>query len=161
MIDLSDIKVIASEIDGVVTEHLSPIDELGNVLFKQYYMKDFEAINEIKKHYTFVFISKEQAINYSLCRRKNIPFFWSQNGDKKDAFVKMLRRYSVTPENVLYLGNSYSDTELMVMSQISVCPSDSVFEIKSVSDIVLENPGGYGVLCELFHILKKNMSEIL
>jgi len=159
MMDLSNIKLIASEIDGIVTEHLFPIDELGNVLFKQYYMKDFEAINELKKIFTFIFVSADQAINYNLCRRKNIPFFWSQNG-KKDAFIKMIRRYSIALDNILYVGSSYSDIELMNMAQFSVCPADAVAEVKNVSDIVLEYPGGCGVLCELLHFIKRNIHNV-
>jgi 3-deoxy-D-manno-octulosonate 8-phosphate phosphatase KdsC-like HAD superfamily phosphatase len=53
---LKKIKVIVSEVDGIVTEHLSAIDPMGYVVFKQYYMKDFEAINELKKNFIFVFL---------------------------------------------------------------------------------------------------------
>ena len=45
-----NIKVIVSEIDGIVTEHLSGIGEMGITMFKQYYIKDFDAINQIKSN---------------------------------------------------------------------------------------------------------------
>jgi len=49
--DLSNIKAVISEIDGIVTEHLSGIGEMNITMFKQFYMKDFEAINLIKKNW--------------------------------------------------------------------------------------------------------------
>lgn len=153
--DLSKIKLIASEVDGVVTEHLSTINEMGYVLFKQYYMKDFEAINEMKKLYTFAFVSGDNAVNYNFCRDKNIPFFWDPRG-KKEAFVKMMRKYNVTPEEILYVGCSYSDLDLMSMSEVSVCPADAVHNAKNIADVVFEYSGGCGVLCELLTLLVKN-----
>jgi len=156
---LNNIKICVSEIDGILTNHSSPIDELGNTLFKTYNFKDFEAINEIKKRgYKFIFVSSDNRINYHLCRRKNIPFFWSEQG-KKEAFLAALRRYNVTLENVLYIGSSFSDISLFKMAQISICPADAIYEIKALSDIVLKSNGGDGVLCEVYEILRNKIME--
>lgn len=150
-----DIKLIISEVDGIVTKHFAPIDELGNVPFKVYNMKDFEAINMIKKlQYKFIFVSADNRINYNLSRRKNIPFFWSERG-KKEAFLSAVRRYNVSLENVLYLGSSYSDIELFKMAQLSICPANAVYDVLALSDVVLKAKGGTGVLCELYGLIKK------
>ena len=150
-----NIKIVVSAVDGIITEYLSPIDELGNTLFKSYYMKDFEAINEIKKAYTFVFISKDQAISYHLFRRKNIPFYYAPKS-KKEGLIKIMRKYGVTPENVIYIGCSYSDIENMKMAEISFCTEDSPDSVKIVADNILPYYGGCGVLCGLYEVLKKN-----
>ena len=149
----SDLKIIVSAVDGIITEHVSPIDELGNTLFKHYYMKDFEAINEIKKKYKLVFISEDSAINYSLFRRKNIPFF-SAPKDKKEKLTEIMRRYGVKPDNVMYIGCSYSDIESMKLAEITFCPEDAPRSVQNVSDYQLPTRGGTGVLCELYEILK-------
>lgn len=149
----SDLKIIVSAVDGIITGHVSPVDELGNTLFKQYYMKDFEAINEIKKKYKLVFISKDGAINYSLFRRKNIPFFHAPK-DKKEKLIEIMRRYGVKPDNVMYVGCSYSDIESMQLAEITFCPEDAPMTVQNVSDYQLPTCGGTGVLCELYEILK-------
>lgn len=150
----NEIELIVSEIDGIITEHLVPMDEMGNVPFKEFYMKDFEAINMIKKlGYKFIFVAKDNRINYHLCRRMSIPFFWSEQG-KKESFLAGLRRYNVSLENTLYIGSSYSDVELFKMAQISICPADAVTDTKAQSDVVLKTNGGCGVLCEIYDVLR-------
>ena len=149
-----NIKVIISAVDGIITEYLSPLDELGNTLFKSYHMKDFEAINELKKAYKFVFISKDQAISYNLFRRKNIPFYYAPQS-KKEKLVPIMRKYNATPEHIIYVGCSYSDIESMKMAEVSFCTEDSPDSVKNVADYVLPYYGGCGALCGLYEVLKK------
>ncbi len=44
------IKLIVSEIDGVLTNGQRSEDEMGHVIYKTYQSKDFSAINQIKKN---------------------------------------------------------------------------------------------------------------
>lgn len=148
------IKLIVSEVDGILTEHLSPIDEMGNVLFKQYYMKDFEIINELKKSFVFVFLSADNAINYNFSRKKNIPFFWSKTKSKRFELNKIIHKYGVTPEEVMYVGCTFSDLESIRFIPFSVCPADAIGDVQQQSYIKLSTVGGCGVLCEIFELLK-------
>ena len=151
------IKMIVSEIDGTITEHMNPIDELGNTPFKTYYMKDFEAINELKKHFKFAFVSSDNAISYHLCQRKNIPFFWASKNSKwstkRDCLAEIRVRYGVDLDEILYVGCQYSDIECANMAGACVCPVDAPRKIKEISYAtgdVLENTfGGTGVICVL------------
>lgn len=147
------IKVIVSEVDGVITDHISCIDELGNVPFKCYYMKDFEFINELKKTFTFVFLSSDNAVSYHLCRRKNIPFYYAPK-DKKGTLIKIMRKYNITPEEVIYIGSSFSDLECIQMIPFSLCPVDAVNDAKTICYHVLDNYGGGGVLEDVYSLLK-------
>ena len=97
MDDLNDIKLIVSEIDGVMTDGSCPEDEMGHVYYKVYQSKDFSAINELKKNFKFVFLSDDNNVNYNMCRRRNIPFFWGKSEEEKyDKLIEVLRRYSCT-----------------------------------------------------------------
>ena len=44
----SKLKLIVSEVDGIMTEDLSFLTEVGFTAFKAFYRKDFEAVNELK-----------------------------------------------------------------------------------------------------------------
>lgn len=147
------VKVIVSEVDGIVTNHALYFDELGNVPFKGYYMKDFEVINELKKTFTFVFLSSDNRISYHLCRRKNIPFFYAPK-DKKTALIKIMKKYGVTPEEVIYIGSSFSDLKCIQLVPFSLCSADAVNDVKTMCYHVLENYGGDGVLEDLYNLLK-------
>jgi len=156
---LSKIKLVISEIDGIVTDGKIPIDELGYTPFKNYCLKDFEAINKIKTMFKFIFISNDGAINYNLCRRKNIPFFCLPN--KKQAIVKVAKKYNVTFENIIYIGHTFSDIDCINLSAISICPVNAVDLIKNRVDVVLPVYSGNGVLCELYSFLFKQWKNLV
>ena len=149
-----DVKIVVSEIDGIVTEHLSSIGEMNITMFKQYYMKDFDAINQIKSNCGFVFLSSDATINLSMCRKKNIPFYYAER-NKKDVLIQILRRYAYTPENLLYIGCSYSDLDCMKLAEFSLCPEDAVSQVKNISDYVIPLYGGSGILCHVYDMLQE------
>jgi YrbI family 3-deoxy-D-manno-octulosonate 8-phosphate phosphatase len=155
---LSKLKVIISGVDGILNSGEHPIDELGNVPFKVFNFKDFEAINELKKYFKIVFISADNKVSFHLFRNRNIPFFYN-NKDKKVEVSKILRRYSVTPEEVMYMGCTFSDLKCMNMIPFSVCTEDAISDVKNVSSSVLPIYGGMGVFCTLYDLLKPEIKR--
>jgi 3-deoxy-D-manno-octulosonate 8-phosphate phosphatase KdsC-like HAD superfamily phosphatase len=156
----SNIKLIVSEVDGIVTEGFSPIDEIGNVPFKHFFMRDFEAINNLKREFKFVFLSYDNSVSYNLCRRKQIPFFLADSPkNKKDKLIEIMRRYNVSPEETIYLGNSFSDMECLMLTPFSVCTYDSPKEVKEKSYLTLDVYGGNGVVCALYELLSGEMKR--
>lgn len=147
---------IISEIDGVITDGTSDIGELNIVISKRYNLKDFEAINMIKKHFNFVFMSSSGNINLTLCRKRNIPFFVAE-ANKKNTYGSILSRYSISPDNVIYVGSTYSDVDCIRMSSISFCPVDAVPAVLKSVSMVLDVKGGEGVLCHLYEYLNNKL----
>lgn len=154
----SKTKLIVSGIDGIITEGFVPTDELGNVPFKNFFVRDFEAINKLKGCFKFVFLSSDNSINYHLCRRKNIPFFFAPK-DKKKGLVDIMRRYEASPEEILYIGNSFSDIGCLMMIPFSICTYDSPNEVKEKSYMILDVYGGNGVLCAVYELLQKEIEQ--
>ena len=152
--DLSNIKLVISEIDGIITEGLTGYGEMNIPLFKQFCMKDFEAINLIKKSLGFVFMSSDANINASMCKKRNIPFYFAER-NKAEVFPIITQRFGLTPENVLYVGSSYSDVECMELAEVSVCPEDAVSEVFDIATVVLSVYSGAGVLCHLYEMINK------
>jgi 3-deoxy-D-manno-octulosonate 8-phosphate phosphatase (KDO 8-P phosphatase) len=150
--DFNNIKLVVSEIDGIITEHLVAFGEMNVVMFKQFYIKDFEAINLIKKDWGFAFLSSDANINASLCKKRNIPFFFAER-NKKDIYNQILQRYTLNPDNILYVGSSYSDIAVMQMSGISMCPEDAVPQVKAISTHIIPVYSGTGILCYVYELL--------
>lgn len=146
-----EIKLIAFDLDGIVNEGLIGYGEMSTVLFKQYNIKDFEAINELRKTFQVVVVSTDSAINYSVCKTRRIPFFVDQN--KRNALSKAMVKYNVRPDNVVYIGHSFSDIKNCKAIPFSLCPSDAINEIKHRCH-VLESFAGYGVIAEVYDLLK-------
>lgn len=148
------IKMIALEIDGVITEGLVCITDMPSVAFKQYNLKDFEAIDELKNTFKVVVVSSDWAVNKNLCASRHIPFFCMKT--KKEALSKAMIKYGVTPEEVVYVGHSFSDIDNCRMIPFSLCPSDAVSDIKNCCH-VLESFAGYGVMAEIYDLLKNEI----
>lgn len=153
--NLKNIKLIVSEVDGVMTNGGITKDELCNTVFKSFNFKDFEAINEIKRNFIFCFLSADNSISYNLCRKKNIPFYWAQRS-KVNVLYKILHRYSVTPTELFYVGSTFSDVDCMKLSEFSVCPYDAPEVIKNNSSGVLSSFSGEGVITEIYEKFLKN-----
>lgn len=150
--NFENIKLVVSEIDGIVTEHLIAFGEMNVVMFKQFCVKDFEAINLIKKDWGFSFLSSDANINASLCKKRNIPFFFAER-NKKEIYNQILQRYSLIPDNILYVGSSYSDIGCIQMSGVSMCPEDAVPQVKAMVDYVIPVYSGTGILCYVYELL--------
>lgn len=153
--NLPDIKLIVSEVDGVITDGFSGIGEVDITVFKHFYMKDFEAINNLKRYWPFVFLSSDAAISLSLCRKRNIPYYFAEK-DKCQVFTKILQRYGVLADNVVFVGATYSDVKCMAESGFSLCPEDAPVPVKNRADLVAPLMSGTGVLCYLFDFLSEN-----
>ena len=141
---MKEIKLIVSEIDGVLTDGTSAVDNMGNILFKNIFLADFEAINKIKSNYIFVFMSSDNYVNYNLLQKKNIPFYWAKN-DKRETLLSILRHYNITVDDVLYIGSKLSDISCMTLVPTSFCTNKSVKDFKT-----FDTPAGYGIITELY-----------
>ncbi len=149
---LQRVKIIISEVDGVLTQGWMPVDELGNTPFKLFYYRDFEAINLLKPYFKVVFVSSDNKINYNYMRGKQLPFYYDPKS-KKNALLAALKRYSLTPDDAMYVGSSYSDIECMQQIPLSVCTEDAVREVVELSERVLPAYGGDGVFCKIYEVL--------
>jgi len=156
-----DKKIIISEVDGVITDGKRAEDELGHVLYKVYQSKDFSAINELKKNFKFVFLSDDNHINYNMCKRKNIAFYWGRNEDEKYSHLgDILRRYSCTPDEAIYIGSKISDRKCCRTVPISFCPGDAGNYLKEICWAEFIANGGEGILVELLYLLKNAKNGI-
>ena len=145
---MENIKLIVSEVDGILTDGTVPIDELGYTSNKSFFVGDFEEINQLKKKVDVVFISSDNQISYHLFRRKNIPFYWAKK-DKFGTLLDVLRKYSVTAEEVVFIGAFLSDVKCATMVPNSFCPLGSNIKLSNICTS-LSVPSGKGVLTDLY-----------
>jgi len=154
-------KLIVAEVDGVLTDGTYAEDEIGNTLYKVFNQKDFLAINEIKKYYKVVFICDDNKINYNLCKRKNIPFYWGKGEKGKyTALIEVLRKYGVTPDETIYIGSKISDRKCIKFIPYSMCPDDAGEYLRDLAWAPFLLGGGKGIFTELLDLLQYNIGLI-
>lgn len=154
------IDIIVSEIDGIITNDIKPIDHMNYTMFKNYCDRDFEAINELKKFFTFVFLASDPDVSYNVMRTRNIPAYFVKEKENKDAMLsKIMSRYNMIPENLLYLGSRLSDVHNMTYAEISFTTLKTNTKLKQAAKVILTSPPGHGVISEVCDILYPEMER--
>ena len=64
--------------------------------------------------------------------------------DKKDDFDSFIKKYNLSYDEVLYMGDDLPDYEVMSYVGVPTCPADAAEEIKSISAYISDKNGGDG-----------------
>ena len=75
--------------------------------------------------------------------------------DKLSFLQDYLHRFSISADKVAYVGNDLNDLEAMKYVGIAICPRDAHHEVRSISDIVLSQPGGHGAIREISDLIRR------
>jgi len=153
--DFSKIDIIVSEIDGILTDGFKPIDNMNLCLFKNYCEKDFEAINELKRFFTVVFLASDSDVSYNVMRTRNIPaYFITSKETKLDILTrKIMPRYNMRPENLLYIGNKLSDVPCMNYAEYSFTIPASANRVVCAANGSIAGASGKGIMTKLCEVL--------
>lgn len=155
-ITYSTIKLIITDVDGVLTDGKMIYAEDGNEL-KNFNTKDGIGAYELKKMgYKIVFLSS--GINHKIIQNRgkhlNIDHVDVGVGNKKERLEKIFDIFSLSHNETLYIGDDINDLEAMKLCKVKVCPNNAHPSIKEISDIILFTKGGDGCLREIYEILK-------
>lgn len=153
--NFSGIDIIVSEIDGIITNGLKPLDHMNHTMFKYYYDRDFEAIKELKRFFTFVFLAEDSDVSYNIMRTRNIPAFFVHGKESKLQVLneKIMPRYNMRPENLMYIGNKLSDIPCMHCAEIGFTIPQSAVKVQQAATNLLDVPSGFGVISKVHEIL--------
>lgn len=149
-----DIKLIAFDIDGVITNGKVTIDEYGKES-KNIDFRDIDSIFELKnKGYKIAFITGENsAISQYFNNRFKPDYFYNAVKNKEEILKKISELSGIKLKNICYVGDGKYDIKAMKISGYSICPQNAIKEIKEVSDISLSSNGGDGFIYDIKNLL--------
>ena len=158
--DLSNIEIIVSEIDGVITDGGVALEYFNNTVFKTYCLRDFEAIDRLKTYFTFVFLSSDASVSYNILRARNIPAYFATNKDDKVTLLtkKILPHYNTRQGNLLYIGSTLSDIPCIHSAQISMVPQ-SIVGVASEATHQIPVESGHGVISYVAAALRNEIAR--
>ena len=143
--DLKKIKAIVFDVDGVLSAETIPMNEAG-VPCRTVNIKDGYALQLAVKmglHIAIISGAKVDAIRvrYEGLGVEDIHIGASVKIDIYDAFLK---KYGLSDEEVIFMGDDIPDYEVMQRCGCSCCPADAAVEIKEICTYVSPIQGGYG-----------------
>ena len=151
--DLSGLKLFVYDFDGVMTDNTFTLDEQGKekVALNR---SDGLAVTEIKKRgYQQIILSTENSLIIKQ-RAKKLgikSFICIEN--KLMVLREYLNDQNLEFSQIAYVGNDINDYEAMSLAKVKICPNDAQNSIKKISDIILDQNGGKGVIREILFML--------
>lgn len=144
--DLKKIRAIAFDIDGVLSPSTIPLHPSGEPL-RMINIKDGYAIQlAVKYGYHIAIISGGNTnalrIRYEGLGVKDIFLGASV---KLPVLNEWMEKYSLSPEEVAFVGDDIPDLEPMQKVGLSVAPADAAIDVKEIAGYISPYNGGYGV----------------
>lgn len=152
-----DIKAIVIDVDGTMTDGGIYYDSFGNEL-KKFNTRDAAGIFAARCAgiKTVVLTGRESAAVQKRMQELKVDYVIQGVRDKKEYLENFMREYSLSKEEVGYVGDDLNDYLPMKLTGFVCCPQDACEEIKSISDYVSVCKGGEGVVRDcIMHLLKK------
>lgn len=156
-IEKVDIKLVLTDVDGVLTDAGMYYSESGDELkkFNTLDGKGFEILRDrgIK---TGIITAEDTHIVARRAKKIKTDFLFQGVKDKLSVATELCKQLTITLANVAYIGDDINDLELLRSVGVAACPQNAVNQIKNIEGIVkLNNKGGEGAFRELVSLLVK------
>ena len=148
------IKVLLSDIDGVLTDGKVTFDAQGNET-KTVNFTDMDAMGSFRqKGVKICLVTGEKTPIVEYFKKRFRPdFFICGCHTKGEAVKQLMEENGFSPNEVCYIGDGKYDLPVMPLVRISVCPANAIREVKAAASINLQTRGGDGAIKELLDIL--------
>ena len=151
-----DINTFIFDVDGVLTDSTLIVTEKGELLRTMNAKDGYAMRKAIDEDFLICIITGGKSEGVALrLEGLGITEIYSGISDKVECYHKIIEKYDVNPEHILYMGDDLPDYEVMRLVGLPTCPSDSVPEIKSVSQYISPIKGGYGCVRDVIEKVLK------
>lgn len=143
--DLSKIKAIIFDVDGVLSEETIPLHPSGEPM-RTVNIKDGYAIQLAMKLGLRIVILTGGTTESVRLRYVNLGVrdVFMGCSIKIKIYEEFKAKYGLYDENIIYMGDDIPDYEIMQHCGCPCCPADACSDIRSISKYVSRYPGGRG-----------------
>jgi YrbI family 3-deoxy-D-manno-octulosonate 8-phosphate phosphatase len=158
---LKNIKIVLSDIDGVLTD--GGMYYTGDGLtMKKFNVKDGMGAVLLKNAGIKVGIisTDKSSIGKVRGQRLSLDFVYTDVPDKKKVLNEICNSEAVTPSEVAFIGDDVNDLIILKEVGFSACPKDSVPEVIKMVHYVCKRNGGRAAFRELADMILKVQSKV-
>ena len=153
----SNIKIVLSDVDGVLTDAGMYYSENGDEL-KKFCTYDGMGFQLLRKAGIKVGIltSEDRMLNRKRSEKLSLDFDFHGAKDKLQIVKDLCVREGVSMNQIAYVGDDINCFELLSNVGVSACPQNAVDKIKLIPEIIILNKrGGQGVFREFSEMILK------
>lgn len=156
MANLADIKLLAMDVDGVLTDGSIIVNSDGSET-KSFSALDGHGIRMWRRAGLQIALvsGRLSAPTGRRAQQLEIEHLFEDCHYKLPVVKQLLEQLGLSPENAAYIGDDLPDLPVMRCVGFAVAVANAVDEVKQYADYVTTRPGGSGAVREVIeHILK-------
>lgn len=152
----SQIKLLAMDVDGVLTDGSMYYSEKGDEL-KKFNTRDGMGIQLLKENGIKIAIITKENIKLVERRAKKLEVEDIFQGveNKLLALEELKEKYHLDYSDIAYIGDDINDIPVLKKVGLSICPGDAVIDVKRVCSYIAKKKGGEGVVREFYERWRK------
>jgi YrbI family 3-deoxy-D-manno-octulosonate 8-phosphate phosphatase len=158
---IKKIKIILTDVDGVLTDGGRYYSEKGELL-KKFHVRDGMGVNILlrNKIKTIIVTKENSKITKKWAKDMNVSKVISGSLKKESELPKICKALKVSPSQIAYIGDDVNDINLLKKVGFSATTNDADNMIKEHVDYVCSKDGGKGAFREISDmIFKENFSN--
>lgn len=150
------IKLVAFDIDGVMTDGSLTFDEDGKE-YKTYNAKDGQGIVNLNKAgiVTAIITARDNGTVAHRAKILNIAELYQGSKNKIESLEKIMKKYNFSFDEIAYMGDDLPDICVLEKVKLKGCPFDAVDEVKAVANFISTKGGGKGAVREFCDYILK------
>ena len=154
------IKLVAFDVDGVLTDGSLTFDENGHE-YKTFNAKDGQGIVNLHKAgiITAIITARNNGTVEHRAKNLNITELHQGSKNKIETLKEIMSKYNISFEEIAYMGDDLADICILKEVKLAACPADAVDEVKAVANFISSKNGGRGAVRELCDKIIKEMEQ--
>jgi len=156
-----DIKLIALDVDGVLTDGSLYFDDNGNVQIS-FNVKDGYGIVSLREKYGIETIIISGRSSNALLHRiaeLNISRFWVNQSSKLEAINIIIQEGVIKPNQILYVGDDIPDLEVIDNVGLFVAVQNAHESVKNSAHWITDASGGQGAVREVCDLVRYSIEN--
>ncbi len=157
---LSKIKLLALDVDGVLTDGTINIGDNGE-LFKGFNAKDGLGISCALRNGLQVAIitGRKSEIIHKRSAELGITLLCEGIKDKHAELLRLTKEMNLTQEQVAYMGDDLNDLPAFNVAGVTFAPQDAVEDVIDNADCVVAKNGGRGAVRSAIEMILKAQNK--
>lgn len=156
----TDIRLLALDVDGVLTDGSIYVDDDGREL-KRFHVRDGYAIKLWQSHELSVAIITGRSSPGVAARARQLDISLLMQGvsDKSAALDQLIQQTGIAAAHIAFLGDDWPDLPIMNRVGLPIAVADAEPEVLAAAQFITRRPGGNGAVRDAVeHILRaKNL----
>jgi 3-deoxy-D-manno-octulosonate 8-phosphate phosphatase (KDO 8-P phosphatase) len=158
--DLKPIKLLAMDVDGVLTDGTITICSDGSES-KSFHLLDGHGIKMWQRAglKTAMISGRESAVTKKRAEELKIEFLYQPCQQKLVCFEKLLSDTGLEAKNIAYIGDDLLDIPIVKRAGFGAAVANGVDELKGYAHYVTSRTGGRGAVREVIEYILKNTGQ--